>query len=281
MRSDPFPTSEQIASATTELVAVVRRRLPFRMYSGERWWTMFREASLVRMAATVESLMDLMPSRRDIDGHTLLRSLYEQVVTFAWIAIDPDRREWRWVNKGLLDLLKLHNDALQFEDELGERVLTDERVAEIKKRLGLSREPAPAEDEASAASASRRRRAEPDPELLLPAVTEMAREADLHWSVRVRGLHPADHPLGFRGLYLPVYRLGSRTAHGGLLALEPFVSRAGNRLVINEAEPGSRLVWALPGPLFGIALIIAARWEQWIDDEEVRALVDLVTGPEA
>lgn len=193
----------------------------------------------------------------------------------------PIGREWRWVNKGLLDLLKLHNDALRFEDELGERVLTDERVAEIKERLGLSREPAPAEDEACADSASRRRRAEPDPELLLPAVTKMAREADLHWSVRVRGLHPADHPLGFRGLYLPVYRIGSRTAHGGLLALESFVSRDGNRLVINEAEPGSRLVWALAGPLFGIALIIAARWEQWINDEEVRALVDLVTGPEA
>ena len=68
MRSDPFPSSEQIASATTELVAVVRRRLPFRMYSGERWWTMFREASLVRMAATVESLMDLMPSGTPLPG---------------------------------------------------------------------------------------------------------------------------------------------------------------------------------------------------------------------
>jgi hypothetical protein len=32
------------------------------------------------------------------------------------------------------------------------------------------------------------------------------------WSVRVRGLHPDGHPLGFRGLYLPAYRVGSRVA---------------------------------------------------------------------
>jgi hypothetical protein len=39
-------------------------------------------------------------------------------------------------------------------------------------------------------------------------------------------------------------------------------------------------MWALVGPLFGIALVIAARWDPWIDEGEVRALVDVATGPE-
>ena len=108
----------------------------------------------------------------------------------------------------------------------------------------------------------------------------MAEEADEHWPLRVRGLHPAGHPLGFRGLYLPAYRVGSRAAHGSLMALDPYLSREPNRYVIHEAEPESRLMWALVGPLFGIALMIAARWDRWIDEAEVRALVDIVTGPE-
>ena len=36
----------------------------------------------------------------------LVRSLYEQVVTFAWIAIDPGPRYSRWFSQALWDELK-------------------------------------------------------------------------------------------------------------------------------------------------------------------------------
>jgi hypothetical protein len=39
-------------------------------------------------------------------------------------------------------------------------------------------------------------------------------------------------------------------------------------------------MWALVGPLFGIALVIAARWDRRIDEDEVRAPVDVAAGPE-
>jgi hypothetical protein len=39
-------------------------------------------------------------------------------------------------------------------------------------------------------------------------------------------------------------------------------------------------MWAPVGPLFGIALVIGARWDRWIDEDKVRALVDVATGPE-
>jgi uncharacterized protein DUF5677 len=280
MIADPFPSPDQIAAANAQLVEVVRRRLPVRVYGGERWWTLFRSASLARMADTVESLMDLMAMRRDLDGQTLVRSLYEQVVTFAWVAIDPDRRQWLWRNEGRWDLLKLHNDAMRFGEWIDEPVMTDEEVAEAKDALGLSRDVEPDDGDSCSASRGPRRRTRPDPELVLPPVTERAEAADQHWSVRVKGLHPADHPLGFRGLYLPVYRVGSRSAHGSLMALEAYMSREPNRIVIDRVQPGSRLTWALVGPLFGIALVIASRWEQWIDEAEVRDLVDLATGPD-
>jgi Family of unknown function (DUF5677) len=275
---DPFPSVEDMAAADAALVNVVRRQLPIRVYGGERWWTLYRTAALVRMTDTVESLLDLMGLDRDLDGQTLVRSLYEQVVTFAWIAIDPDRREWRWVGDGRWELLKLHNDAARFGESHGDPVLSDEEVAESKQSLGLSDEPASATEDCE--SGGRRRRRQPEAARILPPVTEMAEQADEHWSVRVRGLHPAGHPLGFRGLYLPAYRVGSRAAHGALMALDPYLSREPNRYVIREPESGSRVMWALVGPLFGIALVIAARWDRWIDEGEVRALVDVATGPE-
>jgi hypothetical protein len=92
-------------AANAELVGLVRSHLPFRIYGGERWWALFRTAALVRMADTVESLMDLMAAEHDLDGQILVRSLYEQVVTFAWLSIDPDTRQWRWVGEGRWDLL--------------------------------------------------------------------------------------------------------------------------------------------------------------------------------
>ena len=274
---EPFPSIEEMAAADAALVNVVRRQLPIRVYGGERWWTLYRTAALVRMTDTVESLLDLMGLGRDLDGQTLVRSLYEQVVTFAWIAIDPGRREWRWVGDGRWELLKLHNDAAQFGESLGDPVLSDEEVAESKQSLGLSDEPASA---SGCESAGRRRRRQPDADRILPPVTEMAEQADEHWSVRVRGLHPAGHALGFRGLYLPAYRVGSRAAHGALMPLDPYLSRELNRYVIHEPESGPRVMWALVGPLFGVALVIAARWDRWIDEDEVRALVDVATGPE-
>lgn len=96
MSTDPFPSNEEMRTATAELVAIVRSRLPMRYYGGERWWSMFAAAALVRMTDTVSSLLALMPGDHTLDAQSLLRSLYEQVVTFAWIGVDPDRRQFRW-----------------------------------------------------------------------------------------------------------------------------------------------------------------------------------------
>jgi hypothetical protein len=130
----PYPSPDEITAANAGLVAIVRRQLPQRFYGGESYWAVFRAAALLRMADTVEGLMRLMDSRHDLEGQTLVRSLYEQVVTFAWIAIDPETGYRRWVGDGTSAELKLHNDAVQF----GESILTPAQVARAKAYLGLS-----------------------------------------------------------------------------------------------------------------------------------------------
>lgn len=266
--SDPFPSDDVMREATAELVALVRSRLPMRYYGGERWWSMFIAAALVRMTDTVENLLVLMTDDRNLDGQTLLRSLYEQVVTFAWIGIDPDRRQCRWSGHALWDRLRLHNDAQRF----GESILTDEEVVDVRKQLGIG------EEEADDCGSTRKRK-NPYPDRIMPSVTDRALEADKHWAGRLPGLHPSDHLLGFRGLYLGVYRVGSQSVHSSMQALEPYLTQDGARCIVGSARPGPRLTWAMIAPLFGIALLIAAQQVKWIDEAKVRELVDLGTGP--
>jgi Family of unknown function (DUF5677) len=193
---DDFPAPDVIAAANVELVALVRRRLPEGFYGGERWWALFATAALARMADTVESLMTLMASGHDTDGQTLLRSLYEQAVTFAWIAIEPDGRQIRWRDDGRWEMLKLHRDALT----VGLTILSDAEVDDTKNGLSLTD------------------RKQPEADRVLPPVPERALRADEHWSAQISGLHPPNHPLSL-----------SRHLHARLPGCEPPRSRVDGR----------------------------------------------------
>src|ERR1700756_4378097 len=109
----------------------------------------------------------------------------------------------------------LHNDAMTF----GVPVLSEDEVAKTKRLLGLSDPPESSGEAETCARTPVRRRNAPDPQLLLPPVTNRAREADEHWASRIRGLHGPEHMLGFRGLYLPAFRTGSRSVHSALAGL--------------------------------------------------------------
>ncbi|MGI8801700.1 MAG: DUF5677 domain-containing protein [Solirubrobacteraceae bacterium] len=174
--SETFPPPEQMREATAELVGLVRAQLPMRFYAGETWWSIFGSASLVRMCDTVESLIDQMAERRDADAQDLLRSLYDQVVAFAWIAIDPDERHQRWIDDAGAKMFELHTDAAAF----GESVLTEDEIV-VAEQAGR-----------------------------LPPMIERATEVDEYWGVRAPRLHTGDQ-LSFRHLYLQVFRVGSGT----------------------------------------------------------------------
>ena len=260
---DPVPSDDVIREAAFGLQAIVRSRLPMRYYPGETFWSMFVGATLTRMCDTVDSLLALMSDDHHVDGQTLLRSLYEQVVTFAWISIEPESRQVRWGGTGLAERLKLRNDAEQF----GETIMSGDETEDVRNRLGIGIE----EDDRCGGT---RKRKDPLPDRILPPTVQRALEADRYWSARIDGLHPSTHLLGFRGLYVGVYRLGSQAAHASMQALDPYVQADGNRRVVNHPRPGPRITWGLIPPLLGIAMIIAAEQVNWIDEAIVRDLVD-------
>ncbi len=170
---ETFPEPDQMRAGAAELIGIVRRQLPMRFYAGETWWAIFGSASLVRMCDTVESLLDLMAARQDADAQGLLQSLYEQVVAFAWIAVNPDERHQRWIDDAGAQMFELHGEGLAF----GETVLTEDEVAVAEQAERL------------------------------PSMIERAAEVDEHWG---DWLAMADE-LSLRRLYLTIYRVGSGT----------------------------------------------------------------------
>lgn len=191
----------------------------------------------------------------------------EQVVTFAWIGADPAVRQRRWLGQARWEELRLHNDAVNF----GERLMSPDEVRSATKLLGIGM------FETDACGRRRKRKA-PLADRILPPLTDRARETDAYWGKRVSGLHASDHLLGFRGLYLGVYRIGSQPTHGSMAALESYFKKERNRYVVQRGGLGPELTWYLAAPLFGIALVIAAQQVNWIDEARVRELVDQATG---
>jgi hypothetical protein len=81
------------------------------------------------------------------------------------------------------------------------------------------------------------------------------------------------------GLYLPALRAASRSVDSALGGLAVYVTDQPNRRVVDVSRPEGRLMWALVGPMFDMALRIAAQEMGWTDQAEVRRLVDVATGP--
>jgi hypothetical protein len=84
-----FMDPEQRQQLAHELLAALGRTMPRQGQSTGALddWNVYVPATLARCAYFLESIMVL--SDRQIDSMILLRSLYEHVVTFAWIATDP------------------------------------------------------------------------------------------------------------------------------------------------------------------------------------------------
>ena len=68
---------------------------------GEGHWPLLA-AALIALIARIdgigESTAALLHLRRQADTQILVRSLYEHVLTYCWIAIDPRERVYAWRN---------------------------------------------------------------------------------------------------------------------------------------------------------------------------------------
>jgi hypothetical protein len=231
---------ERIRKAADELLVLVRARLPERFYQHEPRWRSLGTAFIARMAGTVETMVGLAGDGRQMDSAVLLRSLYEHMVTFAWISIDPEPRIDRWFDDQHVELRKLHHDAALF----GMTVLD---AAELKRAKEAKE---------------------------LPPLIVQADEVDTYWAPLSRGFraHPAEGPknlLTVRGLYPAVYRVASRSAHAQPQSLEGCMQLDRYPAVVDFERDDETFLSFLAVPIFAMALLVSAHRLGWPDEDMV------------
>ena len=237
------PTNRAVKRAVKELVALVYAHLPTRFYSGSRAWDAPGMAMIVRMADTVQSMVALMDAELPIDGLVLLRALYEQVVIYCWVSIDPEAHQERWIENAHHWLGKLHKDALDY----GQEILSPENYA--------------------LANASKK----------LPNLPSLAGAVDEYWASRIIGFRaPRTAPgdiLTLRGLYVVIYRIGSRAAHAQPDSLDPYSDFRRRPYRVNRPNKGEASIWwPLAVPLYVQALLVCEAQLGWPDAELVKAV---------
>jgi hypothetical protein len=241
-------TSEMVEAALAELVDLVRARLPERFHRGEGHWRPLATALIARIAGIGESIDALVPTRRQADAQILLRALYEHVLTYCWIAIDPRDRVYEWRDHAVVQRRRLHNDA----SRLGIQILSDEQYAEAAELDEIKR------------------------------LIERADEVDAYWSRHIRGFRPPSLDtkaglLTFRGLYIGLYRTSSRLVHAQIETVNDCVDFESypRRPAIVHMEASDDVFWAaIACPLIAMALLVNAYLFRWPDSETVRAIND-------
>lgn len=251
-RGFPF-TGEDIAQAGSDLVAATQRCLPRSVAAAGiamEDWGLVGTSIIAKATGTLDSMLGLMPGHRVVDATILLRSLYEGVLVFGWVAIDPVSHLPRWIKKTAGEALKADNDWTL----IGSPVLDEENRAYCEQKVG---------DQAVRYA---------------PNAPDMAQQVDVHWSHTYPGIaklsgEPAD-VVSFRGMYRHVYRSGSGETHYDLRTLKPFYTIKKSGEVHVHEEKTDR--WELYPWLFGtyalaLGLLIGSETVGWPAHEEIVA----------
>lgn len=225
---------------------LVERRLPteFDVTGDADAWPLTAHALLSRMTGTVDSVLRLQPTGRGADAMTLVRSLYEHTVHFAWLAADPTpERMGNWRKHDLTQRLKADNDA----NSVGVQLYTPEQRTHFEAQ----------------------RDALPGPKELVLA--NVAAEADDYWEPRIDFLQTRHQLRSFRGMYATAYRLQSGVAHPGERSIHPVVEdlTAVRKRVKLEDHIEGRGPYGIVSITYGLGLLIAAQALGWPSAHQV------------
>jgi hypothetical protein len=159
----------------------------------------------------------------------LVRSMFEYVATYAWIAAEPETRAKRWLKADYQQRLKLDDDL----GSLGERLLDEQNRQRISE-FGADITEMPG------------------------SLIDRTTQADQAWSDRFEELGPLTEDMrSFRRLYPLIYRNASRFTHPSSHVVAAFVIGNPSGLSVGEEHPLERDLALVGSAILAIGLAIA------------------------
>jgi hypothetical protein len=228
------------------LVALVDAHMPQAWHAegDHESWTVAGPALIARAARTASAIFVLRQSGHDSDAAVLLRTLYEYVVTFAWLAADPSpERLLAWVAADYRYRLAAFEEYRSLD------------VAGLFNQAAVDR-------------FSRRVRVAADRKLSYPNLLQRAQQADERWTQLVN-LHAGDgKKYGFTGMYSPIYRMTSGSAHPTPAGIEQFVWTTTIPSVVavaHERPSSTESTFTISAPVLATGLLVASAALGWPD----------------
>lgn len=211
---------------------LLESRLPLTVESdgNEDDWNVVGPAILAATGRHLRAIAHLkvtFPSA--VVGWQLVRSMFEYVATYAWVAADPDTRAQRWLKGDYQQRLKLIDDLRSLEVPL----LEDED-----------------RDRIAAFGA--------DTNEMPRSLVDRTTEADQAWGERLDELGTLSEDMrSFRRLYPLIYRNGSRFTHPSSHVVAAFVGGDPPQLSVGEERPLERDLALIGSAILAIGLAIA------------------------
>jgi hypothetical protein len=215
-----------------QLCDLLESRLPLTIESdgSEDDWDVVGPAMLAaagRHLRAIAHLKATFPS--GVVSWQLVRSMFEYVATYAWIAAEPETRAKRWLKADYQQRLKLDDDL----GSLGERLL-DEQNRQRVSEFGADITEMPG------------------------SLIDRTTQADQAWSDRFEELGPLTEDMrSFRRLYPLIYRNASRFTHPSSHVVAAFVIGNPSGLSVGEEHPLERDLALVGSAILAIGLAIA------------------------
>jgi hypothetical protein len=248
-------SSDLIAQRADALAVLVESRLPVDVNApgAAQAWPLVGPGLLAHATHTLRSIIMLERATAYNDAFRLLRSLYDHVLTLAWLAGDPapPARLEEWRLEDLENRLKADREASAAGEPLLEASIRTQWEAEL------------------AAASSR-----------APDLASKAFAADRYWQPQLPELTSVK--LGsFRGQYTILFRNYSGLVHAtfrGLNWVTEDLPDGKKRVVLQSPLHGYRPD-GVATALHGLGLYVAAHSLGWPNADEVTAVFDRYPGP--
>ena len=214
-----------------QLCDLLESRLPLTVESdgSEDDWDVVGPAMLAAAGRPLRAIAHLKATfASGVVSWQLVRSMFEYVATYAWIAAEPETRAKRWLKADYQQRLKLDDDL----GSLGERLL-DEQNRQRLSKFGADITEMPG------------------------SLVDRTMEADQAWSDRFEELGPLPEGMrSFRRLYPLIYRNASRFTHPSSHVVAAFVIGNPPQLSVCEESPLERDLAIVGSAILAIGLAI-------------------------